>query len=126
MLFRSQYNNNLLYRQFCKLLNINGSQVKALSQIPFLPIQFFKTNAIKTGTFNEEQIFLSSGTSGQQPSKHYVKNLSLYEISYQNTFSQFYGNVKDYCILALLPSYLERKGSSLIYMIDDLDRKSVV
>lgn len=123
-IFNHQYTNNLVYNEFCKLLKVLPSQVTTINQIPFLPIEFFKTHIVKTGKFKEEQTFLSSGTSGQQQSKHFVKDVSLYEKSYQKTFKQFYGDIKNYCILALLPSYLEREGSSLIYMIADLINKS--
>ena len=98
--------------------------MKEVSDIPFLPIEFFKTHQIKTGDFEHEETFLSSGTTGANHSKHLVKDLSLYEDSYINAFKQFYGNIEDYCVLGLLPSYLERKGSSLIYMVDDLIRRS--
>ena len=122
--FKFQYENNTTYQQFCKLLNILPNQVKQIDQIPFLPITFFKTHSIKTGDFKEEAIFLSSGTTGQNQSKHYVKDLSIYKKSYTKAFEKFYGNVEDYCVLALLPSYLEREGSSLIYMMDDFIKKS--
>lgn len=122
--FKFQYENNTTYQQFCKLLNILPKQVTQIDQIPYLPIAFFKSHPIKTGDFKEEAIFLSSGTTGQNQSKHFVKDLSVYEKSYTKAFEQFYGNVEDYCVLALLPSYLEREGSSLIYMIDDFIKKS--
>ena len=122
--FKFQYENNTTYQQFCKLLNIIPKQVTQIDQIPFLPIAFFKSHPIKTGDFKEEAIFLSSGTTGQNQSKHFVKDLSVYEKSYTKAFEQFYGNVEDYCVLALLPSYLEREGSSLIYMMDDFIKKS--
>lgn len=123
-IFNYQYTNNLIYQQFCNLLKINPTEITKINQIPFLPIEFFKTHIVKSGAYKEEQVFLSSGTTGENKSKHYVKDLSLYKKSYKNAFQQFYGNVKDYCILALLPSYLEREGSSLIYMITDLIKKS--
>ena len=123
-IFRHQHLNNRVYQEFCDHLKIVPDQVENISQIPFLPIQFFKTHPIKTGTFNAQETFLSSGTTGENQSKHFVKDLSLYEKSYLNAFQQFYGNVKEYCVLALLPSYLERKGSSLIYMAEDLIEKS--
>lgn len=122
--FVHQYNHNPTYKLFCDYLNVDVKKVETVSQIPFLPIEFFKSHAIKTGSFNEEQIFLSSGTTGQEQSKHYVKDLKTYETSYLKAFEHFYGDVAGYCILALLPSYLEREGSSLIYMMDDLIKKS--
>ena len=123
-IFNYQYTNNLVYHQFCNHLKVNPSKITTIHQIPFLPIEFFKTHVIKTGEFVEEQLFLSSGTTGQNQSKHYVKDITLYEKSYHQAFQQFYGNIEDYSILALLPSYLEREGSSLIYMISDLIEKS--
>ncbi|MGB0881328.1 MAG: acyl transferase [Vicingaceae bacterium] len=123
-IFKFQYTNNAVYQEFCNYLKVNTNTIENISQIPFLPIEFFKTHAITTGSFKEEQVFLSSGTTGQNQSKHLVKEVSLYEQSYLKAFQQFYGNIKDYCVLALLPSYLEREGSSLIYMVDDLIKKS--
>ena len=123
-LFHFQYENNFLYQQYCNLLQVAPSEVKTIRQIPFLPISFFKTHVVKTGNFKEETIFLSSGTTGDAQSKHYVKDLALYEESFQKGFKQVYGDVSDYCILALLPSYMEREGSSLIYMVDHLINKS--
>jgi len=123
-IFRHQHLNNPVYQEFCNHLKIIPKEVENISQIPFLPIQFFKTHPIKAGEFNAQETFLSSGTTGKNQSKHFVKDLSLYEKSYLNAFQQFYGNIKDYCVLALLPSYLERKGSSLIYMAEDLIERS--
>ena len=118
--FRFQYENNLVYKEFCDLLQTNVSKVKSLSQIPFLPIQFFKSHKVVSNTNAIQQTFTSSGTTGMITSKHLVTDASLYEESYQKGFSEFYGNIEDYVILALLPSYLEREGSSLIYMVEDL------
>ena len=98
--------------------------VKSLLQIPFLPIQFFKSHEVVTGDHPIQTMFTSSGTTGMATSKHLVTHLSLYESSYLQAFSQFYGNIEDYVVLALLPSYLEREGSSLIYMVDDLIQKT--
>lgn len=122
--FRFQYENNLPYRQFCDFLSRTPADVKTLEDIPFLPISFFKTHTIISGNGEPQQIFTSSGTTGDQTSSHFVSDTSIYETSYLNTFSSFYGNIEDYVVLALLPSYLERTGSSLIYMVDDLIRKS--
>ena len=118
--FRYQYENNPVYRQFCELLHTDAAQVKTVQQIPFLPIQFFKSHQVLTGTAAIQQTFTSSGTSGIQRSKHHVTDISLYEDSYRKAFAASYGNIADYTILALLPSYLERDGSSLIYMVQDL------
>jgi phenylacetate-coenzyme A ligase PaaK-like adenylate-forming protein len=122
--FQYQYKNNSVYHQFCNLLNIVPSKVSDIAHIPYLPISFFKSHRIKTGNFKEEKTFLSSGTTGVHQSKHFVKEVALYQKSYLNAFRHFYGNIEDYCILALLPSYLEREGSSLIYMTEDLIKKS--
>ena len=122
--FRFQYENNLVYKEFCDLLQTNVSKVKSLEQIPFLPIQFFKSHQVVSNTDVIQQTFTSSGTTGMITSKHLVTDTSLYEESYQKGFSQFYGNIEDYVILALLPSYLEREGSSLIYMVEDLIKRS--
>jgi phenylacetate-coenzyme A ligase PaaK-like adenylate-forming protein len=118
--FRFQYENNLVYRDFCNFLKVEKSSVKSLQQIPFLPIQFFKSHEVISSTNPVQETFTSSGTTGMITSKHLVTDVTLYEQSYRNAFSQFYGNIEDYAVLALLPSYLERKGSSLIYMVNDL------
>jgi phenylacetate-coenzyme A ligase PaaK-like adenylate-forming protein len=122
--FNLQYSNNITYRSYCDILSINPAEIKTIEKIPFLPIQFFKTKEIKTTAFEPASIFESSGTTGSINSKHFVKDLSLYEESFLQTFRQFYGNEKDYCIIGLLPSYLERKGSSLVYMVNALIQKS--
>ncbi len=119
-MFRFQYDNNLVYREFCDLVNQNKQTVKSLKQIPFLPIQFFKSHDVVSNADKAETIFTSSGTTGSITSKHIVTDLSWYEQSYRQAFSQFYGNIQDYTVLALLPSYLERQGSSLIHMVEDL------
>ncbi len=113
-----------MYHQFCNLLKTQPKEINSISQIPFLPIEFFKTQQIKTGEFKEEMIFLSSGTTGAIQSKHFVKDINLYEASFTKTFNSFYGNIEEYCVLALLPSYMEREGSSLIYMVEKLIQQS--
>ncbi len=118
--FRHQFDNNNVYQDFCLLLKKDKSNVKSLDEIPFLPIQFFKTHKILSSSNPIQETFTSSGTTGSLTSKHLVTDLTLYEQSFRNAFSQFYGNIEDYVILALLPSYLEREGSSLIYMVNDL------
>jgi phenylacetate-coenzyme A ligase PaaK-like adenylate-forming protein len=122
--FRFQYENNAVYRSFCEFLKVDKGSVKSLQQIPFLPIQFFKSHAVISSTDAIQHTFTSSGTTGMTTSKHLVTDVSLYEESYRNTFSEFYGNIEDYAVLALLPSYLERDGSSLIYMVNDLIERS--
>ncbi len=123
-IFHFQYKNVTVYRKFCELLNINPSKVKSLEQIPFLPIQFFKNHKIIANNFEEETIFTSSGTTGNITSKHYISNLKIYEASFQKAFEKEYGTPENFTILALLPSYLEREGSSLIYMVENLIEKS--
>jgi hypothetical protein len=123
-LFNFQFENNETYQQYCKLLHIQRNQISSIKEIPFLPIQFFKTKTIKSTIFVEEIVFESSGTTGSINSKHFVKEKKLYEESYLNGFRQFYGDEKKLCIIGLLPSYLERQHSSLVYMVDDLIKKS--
>ena len=118
--FRYQYESNLVYQEFCDLLHTNVQKVKTLQQIPFLPIQFFKSHTVVSNNEAPQAIFTSSGTTGMTTSQHLVTDVSLYEESYRRGFSQFYGNIENYVVLALLPSYLEREGSSLIYMVEDL------
>lgn len=118
--FRFQYDNNKVYRIFCTLLKKDKNNVKRIEDIPFLPIQFFKSHDVLSSTENIQTTFTSSGTTGMSASKHHVTDLEFYEESYRLGFRQFYGNIEDYVVLALLPSYLERDGSSLIYMVDDL------
>ena len=118
--FKFQFKNNKVYRSFCDLINRHPSDVSTIKEIPFLPIQFFKTHNVLSSKEAIEATFTSSGTTGSVTSKHYVTNLELYKHSFTDGFVQFYGNIEDYTILALLPSYLEREGSSLIYMVNDL------
>lgn len=122
--FRFQYDNNSVYREFCQFLNVEKQQVKSIEQIPFLPIQFFKSHEVLSSQEKIQETFTSSGTTGMATSRHLVTDISLYEESYRKGFSQFYGNIENYAVLALLPSYLDREGSSLIYMVDDLIKLS--
>lgn len=122
--FRFQYENNLVYQEFCDFLKVNVQKVKSIEQIPFLPIQFFKSHEVVSNKNPIQETFTSSGTTGITTSKHLVTDVSFYEESYRKGFSQFYGDLENYVVLALLPSYLERGGSSLIYMVDDLIKKT--
>lgn len=122
--FRFQYENVSVYRSFCDLLQCDPSRIKSLEDIPFLPIQFFKSHNIIAEGMVPEITFSSSGTTGAITSKHLVSDLKIYEESFNNGFKEFYGNPSDYAILALLPSYLEREGSSLIYMVEHLIKDS--
>ena len=123
-IFKFQFKNNKVYRSFCDLLNKDPSDVKTVENIPFLPIQFFKTHQVLSVSGLIQKTFTSSGTTGSIVSKHLVNNLEIYEQSFRSGFKQFYGNIKDYVVLALLPSYLEREGSSLIYMVNDMITQS--
>jgi len=123
-LFNYQYAFNPVYKQFTDYLNVNIKQVNSIVRIPFLPIEFFKTHRIITKNAFTQQIFESSGTTGQITSKHFVSDLELYEESFLKGFELFYGNPKDWIILALLPSYLERDTSSLVYMVNNLIQQS--
>jgi phenylacetate-coenzyme A ligase PaaK-like adenylate-forming protein len=121
-IYELQMDNNPIYSAYSQII-LKGEIPKKLEEIPFLPIEFFKTEQIICVTQKIEEIFLSSGTTGNQ-SKHLVSDLSIYENSFRNAFQLFYGDITDYCILSLLPNYREREGSSLIYMVDDLIKRS--
>ena len=122
--FHYQYHQNPVYKQFVDGLHTDVSKVQSITQIPFLPIRFFKSHEIKSSTFLPEIIFESSGTTQTINSRHLVKDIELYEESFLTGFEQMYGPVKDWCILGLLPSYLERGNSSLVYMVDKLVKLS--
>ena len=122
--FKFQFENNPVYRSFCDLLLRHPSDINTLADIPFLPIQFFKSRSILSSPSKIQGTFISSGTTGSQTSKHHLTDLSIYETSFRRGFSHFYGNIKEYTILALLPNYLERKGSSLVYMVNDMIKQS--
>ncbi|WP_456440238.1 LuxE/PaaK family acyltransferase [Psychroserpens sp.] len=122
--FNFQFNNNPVYRSFCDLLYKHPSDVKCIEDIPFLPIQFFKSHKVLSSKNPIEATFSSSGTTGSVTSKHYVTDVNIYEESFRTGFQECYGNIEDYVILALLPSYLERQGSSLIYMVNDMIKES--
>lgn len=123
-IFKFQFYNNRVYRSFCDLLNKYPSDVKTIEDIPFLPIQFFKSHDVLSSKKLIQTTFSSSGTTGSATSKHMVTDLEIYKQSFTKGFHQFYGNIEDFVILALLPSYLEREGSSLIYMVDALIKQS--
>ncbi len=122
--FRFQYHHNPVYRQFADGLGVHPDKVKAVRDIPFLPIEFFKTHHVVCGRFTPEAVFESSGTTGANTSRHFVKSLVLYEKSLLTGFRMFFGTPEDFVFLALLPSYLERTGSSLVHMADRLIRLS--
>ena len=122
--FKHQFKNNKVYRSFCDLLYIHPSNITKVEEIPFLPIQFFKSRKILSSLEEVQETFTSSGTTGSITSKHFVTDINLYKESYLKGFSHFYGNIEEYVVLALLPNYLEREGSSLVFMVDDLIQKS--
>ncbi len=123
-IFQYQAVNNALYAQYLQLLGVQPAAVTHINAIPFLPIQFFKNYLVQTGTWSPEVIFTSSGTTGQTPSQHLVADLNAYLLNTRRNFEHFYGDLSQYCILALLPSYLERQGSSLVAMADYFIRNS--
>lgn len=123
-IYRFQYENNALYQQYCNSIGRRPSEVNRITDIPFLPISFFKTHTVTSTFFNAEIIFESSGTTKTVNSKHYVKDLNLYIKSFTKGFEIFYGQPEDYCIIGLLPSYLERQNSSLVLMVNQLIKES--
>ncbi len=122
--FHFQATDNSVYAKYIALLNIDVNSVDSLEKIPFLPIEFFKSHKVVSTDEEAKAVFTSSGTSGNLTSRHYVPDLGIYEDSFTKGFEAFYGSINDYCILALLPSYLEREGSSLIYMMEKLIKDS--
>ncbi|MFT3946182.1 MAG: acyl transferase [Agriterribacter sp.] len=122
--FRFQYEHNNIYRQFVSLTNPHPEAINNINAIPFLPIRFFKTQRIKTTDFDAKLVFESSGTTQTTPSRHYIKEPGIYTKSFCKGFARFYGDPSAYCIIGLLPSYLERQHSSLVVMVDELIRLS--
>ena len=123
-LFEYQYEANRVYRSYCDLINIAASEVNTLEEIPFLPIQFFKSHTVSCSSTTADQVFTSSKTTGQVASKHHVHDIDLYIKSFEKGFKHFYGNIEDYALLALLPSYMDQGNSSLIYMANHLIQKT--
>jgi len=126
-LFHYQALSNSIYKQYLKGLKVNVNGVDSIEKIPFLPIEFFKThNIVDTSQLQTPnyKLFTSSGTTGQAQSQHHVADISIYENSFRKCFEMFYGRPQEYCVLALLPSYLEREGSSLVYMAEDMVQRS--
>lgn len=122
--FYSQAEQCAVYRKYLSLIHVTPADVHDPEKIPYLPISFFKGHRVITGMQEPQLVFTSSGTTGTTQSRHYVADPSVYERSFRTAFNRFYGNPADLAILALLPSYSEREGSSLIYMVDDLIRQS--
>lgn len=123
-IFQFQFAANPVYRSYVNVIGIQAAEIDKIDKIPFLPISFFKTDKIKAGEFNPAVIFESSGTTQTINSRHYVKELAVYVESFTKTFEQVYGKTNDWCILGLLPSYLEKGNSSLVYMVENLIRQS--
>lgn len=123
-LFRFQYEHNSVYREYVNALQIVGDDVQRVEDIPYLPIQFFKTRDVHTTSFQPEAVFMSSGTTQTINSRHSVKSMGVYQHSFMKAFELFYGPVSEWCIIGLLPSYLERSNSSLVVMADELIRRS--
>lgn len=123
-IFRYQAQHTPVYRSYIQALGIDTCSITDYRKIPFLPIQFFKTQSVLAEELSAAITFSSSGTTGMTNSKHHVPDLKWYTDSFRKAFQLFYGNIQDIAILALLPSYLERDGSSLIYMVDDLIQAS--
>ena len=122
--FHRQHKANPVYRSYCDLINISPSEIKSSTKIPSLPIQFFKSHAVKCFSEAPSIVFSSSGTTTSINAQHPILDKAIYNHSFQKGFENQYGDPKDWAILALLPSYLERKGSSLIYMMDALIQQS--
>ncbi|PCH98100.1 MAG: acyl transferase [Bacteroidetes bacterium] len=122
--FRFQYENNLIYRDFVNNLGISNREVRSIRDIPFLPVEVFKKHKVISGNEKVQAVFKSSGTTGGLGSSHVITDLSVYNRSFTNCFELFYGKPSNYCILALLPSYLDNAESSLIYMVDEFIKSS--
>ncbi len=123
--FHYQARHNALYREYLQLLNLQNADIQRVEDIPFLPISFFKNYSIKTGDWPSKTVFTSSGTTGDATSRHHVRQLDWYVQNTRRGFEFFHQPVSEYCVLALLPSYLERSGSSLIAMADYFIQQSV-
>ena len=123
-IYQFQFENNPVYQSYCTAISKKPEVVRQLTDIPFLPISFFKTHKVVTTSFDPRLVFKSSGTTATVPSNHYLRDVELYIQSFSKCFEAFYGNIKEYCIIGLLPSYLERGNSSLIFMVDYLIKQS--
>ncbi len=123
-IYNYQADQNPVYKDFIKKLSGPGKEIKSPGDVPFLPIEFFKRHKIISGDLISQQVFESSGTTGSAVSRHFVADLVIYEQSFLQSFRLFYGNLSDYVIAALLPSYTARKSSSLVYMVDSLIKRT--
>ncbi len=122
--FTFQYEQNAIYRRFCELLQIKPGSINDPTEIPFLPISLFKTHRIMSGEMKPEVVFESSGTTGVNTSRHFVGDARLYRESFNRGFERIYGSPERISVFALLPSYLEKGNSSLVYMVEYLCRAS--
>ncbi len=122
--FHFQYAHNIVYREFCDNLERSPGRVRHPDEIPFLPIDLFKNRRVVSFEGEADKVFRSSGTTGSMTSRHHVADLAVYERSFLDGFRLFYGAPDNYCILALLPGYLERQDSSLVYMANRLIEES--
>lgn len=123
-LFHWQYQNNPVYRKWCSLTISEASNIKTIESIPALPVGLFKTHTVQTTNYPLTQFFESSGTTQTTNSRHWIKDMELYRKSFNKAFELFYGNIKEWCIIGLLPAYLERQYSSLVLMVNELIRDS--
>jgi phenylacetate-coenzyme A ligase PaaK-like adenylate-forming protein len=123
-IFIQQHKSNTVYRNWVDALRIQPHTIQTIRDIPYLPISFFKTHNVVAGEFVPEVVFESSGTTQTINSRHLVKDVELYKQSFIKGFKHFYGDINDRCIIGLLPSYLERRGSSLVMMVDELIKLS--
>jgi hypothetical protein len=123
-LFRIQARENSVYRNYLDLIHVHPDDVKDIWSIPFMPIGFFKQHQVKSGEFKSQKIFESSGTTGNVTSKHHVEDIQFYEKVTEAAFNRFYGPLRGYHIIGLLPSYLERENASLVHMVSHFIKKS--
>jgi len=123
-LFHLQAVYNPVYAQFLEHLRVAPPQVHSVEEIPYLPVELFRSHRVQTGNYEPELVFSSSSTSSSTPSVHLVRDGALYKHAFTRGFRQFYGSPEDWCVIGLLPSYLEREGSSLIFMVNELIRLS--
>lgn len=119
-IFRFQAENNPVYSQFISSLRRKVTGIKNINDIPFIPVEFFKSQTVAIQNLSFDTVFESSRTTGGTPGRHFVHDLKLYEKSFYSSFRYFYGDPSEYFIAALLPSYAERQNSSLIYMMKEL------
>lgn len=123
-IFRFQAQNCAVYKQYLQHLKTDITKILTVDDIPYLPIAFFKDFEVKTGNFDQQMVFESSSTTGVGVSRHYIRDVTLYERAFTGSFETHFGDARQYCHLALLPSYLERQHSSLVYQVAHFIRNS--